>query len=771
LLASAVAGGLSCAAPADGAAAIAADWQALAVPRVVTARQLRLYVGAELTPDETAASGVAATTGGSPHSNIACVWTHLDFAPETDYLLNVRHTGPAGGGIMLDAARNRREIRLPRQDEGWHVQQVGPLRPQAGGQLVLYGPVGLKIDLVYFTETGRAAPTPAPRFDSWSGPAPAGGLNWRPVRLPEAGEAKHSFGRCGVVLLRRKLRLREAGDERLGVFLLSLGRPSHTQRVEAFLDGRPLLAREDNSFVVPCSPLDAGRDSVLAVRILANPDARTPRPHPGCTVHGPVTLDFHPAPAAPAWTGAWTLRDLGRPGAGIAVRIEKPELRAGELCKVRFFLLERDRAAGGTPAVVRFGGQEFPTDWDLATGEYVTWVSSRRPGAIELRVELQCGDVVSSAAVGTVAVRERTAPAFVHPDEVLIGLWITPPWHIGELKKTDWAQRQAHYRKLFPLLKQHGVNSLNTASFLDPRETALIRRLSAEYGFHLVARPFVLEHSELSSAPATMFKTIAGVVQEWADCPNLLAYGLWDEISMEAAKHWRFPRAILEGLDPAHPATVVLNMNHAREQQFLDTAIMHRDIYYGLPAFAKEVREGADIADRLGVPLWITMGSGRPPAELPTYCWISLAYGAKALFFYHGYAVYAEGSPYRGMIKLPDLELLPQMAAVAGVAHSVRGKLPGLASMSSAPPAAEVRPPGVIATTRIAPDGTRFVFVVNPDLQTPRTVEVVLSAELGRTIRVDELLADEKVAISQDLSFPCRLEAGGARVYRIAAPR
>ncbi|MDD2708810.1 MAG: LamG domain-containing protein [Verrucomicrobiae bacterium] len=723
------------------------DWLVKAMPGMVEASQFALSAGAWLAEDETAWDGVAATPNGGEHSNVFCSWTHLvskGFFPRYLFIHFKNRVASGGGG-----SAGKRTFHLGGKKETWQMFEAGELNPGDAATAAFYGPAGLGIDAVFLAEKKDIPP----EFDpDWFKKDVADGT-WKSGKAPRSWKDRTQWERCGVALVKKKVFIPMEFKGKGGYFIFRTG--DATQQMAVYLNGKKLSFLGGNRFGIPNSLVNYGGENLLALKVSS-------RLVQGCVVKGPVGLAFVPAPPLPEWTRSARVKKIAIGELEVLALPENGSPKVGDLCRLDFLVLEKGILTPAFQAEVFLSGRHFPTVIDEKGGDYTTWICGSRPGEQPLAVNLKTPSGPVSFSLGMINVQEGVLPQKKAPGFFPIGAFITP------LDFENAGAEERHYAGLFEQFKAHGLNTLIVCDFAPGSSLNLVKKLAVQHGFHIVFYPLALNTMPLPPNPKQVYSLCKEVAGEWKDFPNLLAYGIWDEISMEQAASWGFIRSVMEALDPAHPATVCLNQTHLPQIQRLGAKVLHRDIYYGVPAFEKEVARAGEAAEKAGVPLWVTLASGQPVSSIRAQCWQSIAHGATGLFFFHGYAIYPKGNKWRGLIKVPDLMPEPQMAAVREVSEAIMTRLPVLPRMKSGGCVASSTQMSFGLTTRVDDQNQPYLFVFNREVSLEKSGEVALTEAHSEEIsRVVDVLTGEEIKLGGRREFSCFLPPGGGKVYRL----
>ena len=726
------------------------DWAVKRLSKTIEASQFRLQVGAELVEDETAWDGLAVTPGGGEHCNLYCTWRHLDFKPDLDYNLFIHFKsekdGITGGGALSPW---KHSFSFKGKKGMWQTVKIGPFKPKQESRLILYGSPEVIIDRIYFAPVGVEPTEPDP--DWYSSFKDEG---WERIKLPLSWKQQTNFGRCGIVLLKKKVSIPTTYEKKDGFFIFRTGEV--VQRTKVYFNGQVLVQVNKNSYGIPNSFVKYGEENLLCLKI-------TSQSSKGCIIKGPVKLFFVHSPHPPIWTKNSQVIKKSSGKIQVWALIQKKSIKRGELCQVDFVVLENGMINPCFPVRVFLNDQSFPVVGDIKTGDYTTWVSSLEPGIHQLKIELNTGENILSFSLGKITVKENTLQKKNLKDIFPIGTWITPlSFETGE-------EMEKHYNKLFQKLKEYGINTVVIAHF-SGKNLDVIKKLTKKYGLSILFYPTVFKNIGVPLNPKKVYSACKKTADDWKSCPNLIAYGIWDEISLEQAKHWKFIRMVMEGLDPEHPVTVCLNQNHLRQTEIQEAQILHRDIYYppggsskSISGFEKEVINAGRISEKLKIPLWVTMAPGYPVNGVREMCWHSLSNGATGLFFFHCYTIYPKGSIWRGFIELPDLKPTPQLEVIKEISQKINKHLSFLSMLKSSENIAKSSQPLLSVKTRSDHRGNFYLFIVNRDINSEVTGDITINKEIGKVI---DIFTGEEINLKNRV-FSCNLKPGDGKVYRL----
>jgi len=261
---------------------------------------------------------------------------------------------------------------------------------------------------------------------------------------------------------------------------------------------------------------------------------------------------------------------------------------------------------------------------------------------------------------------------------------------------------------------------------------------------------------------STLVPNAKKVVPQWRGRWGLLAWSLVEEIRPEHVKEITPYYALMRELDPTHESLVLHNSYAACAE---DTALNRNPVAFhdtypffieprsgpcstarSLAYFKQRLAQFAATAKERGVPMWVMAqsygepvgfspdppyfghrGGATPPtrAHLRVQAWLSLAYGAKGLWWY----AYRVGSPVGISPISPDWKPTPLMDEI-GCIHAKIARLSDLL-LKLEPDAnaklAEVTGENLyVAWHKRANDANdaRYLIVVNENLTEPRTITV-----------------------------------------------
>lgn len=261
---------------------------------------------------------------------------------------------------------------------------------------------------------------------------------------------------------------------------------------------------------------------------------------------------------------------------------------------------------------------------------------------------------------------------------------------------------------------------------------------------------------------STLVPNAKKIVPPWRGRWGLLAWSLVEEIHPEHVKEITPYYALMRKLDPTHESLVLHSVHAACVE---DTALNRNPVaFYDTYPFFIEPRSGpcttarslayfkqrltqfSATAKQRGVPMWVMMQAyGEPvgfspdppyfghhggvtpptPAHLRVQAWLSLAFGAKGLWWYP----YRVGSPIGISPISPDWKLTPLWDEIGRIHARVACISDLLLKLEPAPDAilAEVSGHNLhVAWHKRAGDAgeARYLIVVNESLTEPRTVTV-----------------------------------------------
>ena len=739
------------------------EWQILPLPNVICAEQFFLQTGAELEKNSDAWSGMTANAGGSPHSNIGFKWSHLDFLKDTRYKLVIRYKGNGWGGAYLipkkeDAKRVSVSFSKDGGD-GWKLTKAVPFEPLKYNTFIAYGDENLKFDCAWFFPENQDVTDEIP-LKSWLDAS--SDIGWKTVNIPCVPDSVFYFGRVGCVLMKRNLDF-DSSSSKKGTFFLKLGTPQEGQDVRAFLNGIPLAQVSGYVFAIPGSIIKTDVKNILSVQIISSPPGRCPWQQKGAVVKGAIEIsDIHSFPF-PEWARKKTGTNIIEKTAGkirVILSMEK-DREPDSLVKIKLLTVKDDTIELCLFPELVLGDVQIPLALDMASGEYFSWLGAEEAAGKELNLSVSDSGTNTSLQLYKFQDRSKTKQNhdLIKKGKLITGIYVTPV-----VSKASMEEKEKHYGKLFGELENAGINTLIINGISDSDELRLIKEKSLKYGIGIIIYPLNNGLKINYNDPEQIVPLFKQIVKEWGGFPNLTAYGIRDEISMEDARNWGFTRMIMEALDPRHPTTVILNMNHLRQTKILGAQILHRDIYYGSPGFLREVDGAQAIADALNIPLWVTVASGLPENELRLQMWLSIADGASGLFFFHGYAsLYPAGSKYDGIFDRKNLEVRYQAKIIKDIFDRTAKLSYPVTSLKASENIVKSDNPKIEVRSRIAPDGGFYVFAVNLNTENEETASLVLSGDCEVTDCTDNTL----VKVNADSSFRSSIIPGDAKIYRI----
>jgi hypothetical protein len=260
----------------------------------------------------------------------------------------------------------------------------------------------------------------------------------------------------------------------------------------------------------------------------------------------------------------------------------------------------------------------------------------------------------------------------------------------------------------------------------------------------------------------TLVPNARKIVPPWRGRWGLLAWSLTEEINREHVKEIVPYYALMRELDPTHESLVLHNSHVACVE---DTTLNRNPVAFhdtypffieprsgpcstarSLAYFKQRLAQFATTAKERSVPMWImAQAYGEPvgfsleppcfghcggvtpptPAHLRVQAWLSVAYGAKGLWWY----AYRVGSPTGVSPISPDWKLTPLWEELGRIHARIAGISDVLLKLEPAPDAklAEVSGQNLhVAWHKRAGDagGARYLVVVNENLTEPRAVTV-----------------------------------------------
>ncbi len=393
------------------------------------------------------------------------------------------------------------------------------------------------------------------------------------------------------------------------------------------------------------------------------------------------------------------------------------------------------------------GGRIVPLGKELPTGEStVTWTGRAAGSRLEPagRYEVQTAPLGTRAwqAAGAVtledtpavpAVRYRHAPFFP------IGVWFegNPDWggYVG-----DPAGAGRYYDRCFADLAAHGLNTVVVPNC----PPALWQTLLASANRHgLRAVVEILPLRDLvgdSGVTETAARRAAGaVVRAIGPSPALLRYQIRDEPPPDMMPAWLLVQRALAAADPVHPAFSCFNnpdsLAAARAASRLPEAVF--DIYpFGVQTPQQDLGSFPPALQRFrqaagGTALWPVLqcfakpGAWRYPTteELSAATWLSLAAGAKGMFYFLYQTMPQHPERLEGMID-PEGKPAPIYATVERLAAMLR-RLSAL--LLGLQPAGEpqVTPDGMVGQFR---DGQGKRVLILASAQPGKAVELTAPA-------------------------------------------
>lgn len=728
---------------------ISGQWKMKRLANVIESSQFALQGEAELKRDSSAWGWLAATPGGSEHCSLVCSWAHLDFKDGVKYKASIHYkaNGLAGGGA-LDGWRL--SFKLPSTGGSWQDQVVGPFDPKKLKNVVFYGPETLFIDSVSLFADGSEPPQ-LRNSKLWDLKSAS---NAAEIEVPSRWDEKTDIPGRGVSLLRREVELPQGLKGSTGRLLFRTGVVAGS--ISVSFNGLPMLEVSRNIYAVPLSMASWRKANSLELKIagLSTQGGR-------CILKGPIGLFYSPSPDLAEWTKAPHVRRIAvdSPGKMEAVLpYIKQSLKRKELLSVKFSILKDGKAMSELGLEASFGGERIPVLNNWRQGEFQMWISSREEGRKKLELQIENGVqppmrvlLAEIEVGGEIATQQEDFNA----RKLLTGAWIPP--------------NEGDVGRLLPLLKTLGFNTI----IMPPRTKSQpqwdsLRKSLRECGLKLIVYPPALRNADGKDL-AALHDELAAFGSSWKDCPDLLAYGVLDEVSMEDLKKWTFMRMFLESVDPIHPVTVVLNQNSMKQVNFANMDVFHRDIYYELPLFKKEAARAREIAENAHVPLWTTIAAGNSPGVFRAQCRDALLNGTNGLFLFQVYDIYKEDVKWRGFIKRSDLTLLPQATVVEEVLRKATTMAPLLGSLSNGNERlAKTTNKSVELRTKRNDEGNLYVLALNESTAMDVEFEIALELmpDVSGCIAVD-LSNGQNAPVSNRGYISGKLAAGDWTIYKL----
>lgn len=735
------------------------EWQIRTLPNLICSEQFFLQTGAELEKNPDSFSGMTANAGGSSHSNIGFQWGHLNFQKNTLYKLIIRHKGNGWSGAYLipkNSSEKRLSVSLRKaaDADGWNLTESKPFDPAKFDSYIAYGDESLKFDCAYFVPENQNISDNIPQ-KTWitTGKSP----DWKTINISAGKDAVYSFGRVGCVLMKQELDFGNAicND---GTYFLKLGIPEDKQKINVFFNGKQLEEIDGYLFAIPASLIRQGSENILAALILASPSGRRPWQQKGPVIKGSVTLSDKQSFPLPQWAEIKT-DVIEKAAENIRIMaIMENDPASSNLQKIRLITVKNGFIELGYSPELNLAGMRIPLALDMKSGEYFSWLGKTESAGKELNISIAETTIELCKFKELI---ENTGNCNVLKNGKLItGVYITPVLN----KDASQEEKNKHYQELFSRLENAGINTLIVNGISDPIQLNIIKEKSLKYGTGIIYYPLNNGQKIDYENPGQTVPVFKEIVKEWSSFPNLTAYGISDEISMKEARTWSFSRMIMEALDSRHPTTVILNMNHFRQTQVLGARVLHRDIYYGMPGFDREVCEAGKIADKLNIPLWVTLASGLPENDLRLQIWLSIADGARGLFFFHGYAsLYPKGSKYDGIFDRKTLEARYQAKVIKDIGEKIQ-KLPNiLNSRRTETNMVKSDNPQIMIKTRIAPGGSIYLFAINLNTGNEAAVSITSTQDYELTA----CTANTAAVQGSDKSMRVSLAPGDCRIYRM----
>jgi hypothetical protein len=279
---------------------------------------------------------------------------------------------------------------------------------------------------------------------------------------------------------------------------------------------------------------------------------------------------------------------------------------------------------------------------------------------------------------------------------------------------------------------------------------------------------------------STLVPNAKKIVPPWRGRWGLLAWSLVEEIHREHVKEITPYYALMRELDPTHESLVLHSVHAACVE---DTALNRNPVAFqdcypffiephsgpcstarSLAYFKQRLAQFAATAKERGVPMWMmAQAYGEPvgfdpgppyfghrggvtpptPAHLRVQAWLSLAYGAKGLWWY----AYRVGSPVGVSPISPDWKLTPLWDEIGRIHGRIARLSDLLLKLEPAPDGklAEVSGQNLyVAWHKRIGDASeaRYLIVVNESLTEPRTVAIkpLNAAHQVRSISGDSTL-------------------------------
>lgn len=725
---------------------VSGNWKMKCLDNVIEARSFTLQGNSELKKDSSAWDEQAATPGGSSNCSVFSTWKHLNLQKGAMYNIYIHYKTlqkNAGGGA-LSGWTNVFSFRNEAPD--WADLKIGPFDPFKKDNVVFYGSSALSIDRITFAKDGEA---PEYIDTSWM-TQDSRDEGFKNVVVPATWKDKKVFKNASIVLLKKNLEIPAHYKQRNGYFIFRTG--DMFQAGTTYFNGVPLIELDRNIYGILHSSVNWEKENCLAVKISAV------SPEKKAAANGPFELLFVPSPQVPAWTKAATVERMPiAPDIEIVSSIEKETAREN-LLKVRFGILKDGVPNPCFNVRLTLNGENIPLHNNWSTGEYVTWISCLDEGVNILSLKLDLPDGTQSEAILLKKDMGHRRIAFKE-NPFIVGAWL-PHRSVGK------AEASAYYGKLFSLLNEAGINTAILLTKMNDRSNwDVIKRLSLEHKIYLIVYPF---YPPKRLNPVTFYDEMACAVNEFKDCPNLLAYGLMDEISMNDIPKWNYLRMLVNGLDPSHPLTVVLNQNSREQVDRLKSNIIHRDIYYDLPLFSKEVATASSFTRESGKELWVTVAAGFPPARLRTMCWDSLLEGAGGVFFFQAYTIYPEACKWQGFIKLPGLTLLNQSETIKETAGKMRILFPILRTLHDAEDVSKTDDGRICIKTKQDAEKGFYLFLENTDLESTVSATLTIDRSKAGTVSgLTDVLRNERVTTDGENSFRFTISPGDLHVYKL----
>lgn len=711
------------------------------------ATNFRLMRTGELIEDETAFGGVCAKVGAG-YWPINTLWKFSKFdalytlyvhakikKPPSDPNSSIFYCGFYGRPGKRFWMFTRSVKAKDTKDGEWKTYKICSFHPRRDQHVyIAKGSASeVYVDLIWFEEEGKKSPE-IPLY--WN-KVNYEDSHWKKISLPFTWEGEKFKG---TLLFRKKVIIPKEWQSKGIIALKCPG-----EKTLVYINGNKLRRAKENLYFIPSPFINFGKENLVAIQVYGILNKGYVIPPLGKLYLLTSTL------SAPNWIKESNVRKVSLGGYKILFRVEKDVLKPRELSRVDLTIIEGKNVNPYLYPKLYLENIPFPLSPATKLGYHTTWISSPKMGKYTLKLAIAKRKV----SLCEIKVIGNTPSLIKGYFPIGVHYW---PANIG-------MERKLYYEKTLPNLKEYGIDTLIAAN-VPFSEYPFLLKIAEQHGLKVIGDAFL---SVWSKDPRKLYESAQKTIGIVSPYKSFISYYITDEPSVEGLKHTMFKKIIFNGLDPERFCFYCLNMSAPEEQVKLIKEQGYQAIIfdcYGSPkGFEGVVKSVSILSEKYNLPFWPMMPvhTHLSPEALCLETYLSLAYGAKGLFYYTYTPAHGKNT---GLIDR-DLKPRPQLEALKNIFQKIKPILPILLSLRKAEDIATTETPECVVTTRKSPEGNYYLFVVNKDTGKEKTVKIKLDEKKFISLpALIDLFTKKRMEIEKSV-FSFTLKPGEGKIYQV----